>query len=141
MRNLISLINPALLAQAKQLGQIDHAVKSALPASYWPHIAVAGIHDQELLLITRSSAWSTRLRMHTNEILYMLEQHTSCKVNRVRIQQSRSAEFNKTSTQPGHKLRHLSEKSARLIRQTADNINDAQLKQALQQLAKKNTSE
>jgi hypothetical protein len=136
MQNLFNLIRPEILDQAKQLDQLTHVVKSALPRNFWPHIAVAGINNQELILICQSPAWATRLRLHTRDILHMLQQHTACAATSIRIRQSKNAALFTAASPPNQTRRYLSHKAAGLIRQTAESIDDTQLKQALQKLSR-----
>lgn len=136
MKQLSSLINPGLTKQTQQIARIDRLLKSALPVAGHPHIQVANIVDTELVVITDSPAWSTRLRLHTQDMLYMLAQHTDCGITNIRIRLLKN--HNKNKLLPAAKKPiPLSNNSAALIQQTADSISDSELKRSLLQLAKR----
>lgn len=135
MKRLSKLINPELTRKTQVLAQIDKLIKTALPIAAHPHIHVANIYDQEVTLVSDTPVWSTRLRLYTQEMLYMLAQHTEYGITniRIRLHKSHHIQLPIQTTRPV-----LSRASAELIRQTADCISDPDLKLALQQLARRN---
>lgn len=136
MKHLSSLINPEFARQTQQLARIDHVIKSALPVAGHPHIQVAHITDKELVIITDSPAWSTRLRLHTQDMLYMLSQHTDLDISSIRIRLLKNHQPAKPK-QPIKQPIRLSRSSAQLISQIAETITDPELKHSLEKLAKR----
>jgi hypothetical protein len=140
MKHLSSLINPAFTQQTQQLARIDQLLKSVLPAAGHTHIQIANIADRELVVLTDSPAWSTRLRLYTQDMLYMLAQHTDYGITNIRIRLLRNhdkTKFSQATRQPTH----ISKNSAKIIRQAADTISDPDLKNSLLQLAKRQDSD
>lgn len=139
MKQISSLINPEFTKQSREIIRIDRLLKSVLPVAAHPHIQASNIADTELVVVTDSTAWSTRLRLHTQDILYMLAQHTDCGITNIRIRLLKNHNKNKLP-QADKKPIPLSDNSAALILQTAENITDPELKHALLQLAKRKSS-
>ena len=136
MKRLSSLINADLTKQAHQLVRIDQLLKSTLPVAAHQHIQAANISDRELVVTSDSPAWSTRLRLHLNDMLYMLAQHTDYGITSIRIRLLRNRNPDKLASKITTPI-YLSENSARVIKQTADSITDPELKNSLLQLAKR----
>lgn len=134
MKTLSSLINPVFAKQTLELLRIDRLLKSALPAAVQPHIQVANIVDHELVVITDSAAWSTRLRLHTQDMLYMLATHTGYGITNIRIRLIANGRITQ-KTQSVNKPFKLSKNSAAVIQQTANCISDPELRNSLLQLA------
>jgi hypothetical protein len=135
MKPISQLINPELSSKTLALGHIDKLFKTALPIAAHSHIRVANIIDKEVTVFTDSPAWSTRLRLYTQEMLFMLAQHTDYGITNIRIRLSKNHQSSKSmeTTKPV-----LSRASADLIRQTASTITDIDLKNALLLLAQRN---
>ena len=136
MKRLSSLINADLTRHTYQLVRIDQLLKSTLPVAAHQHIQAANISDRELVVTSDSPAWSTRLRLHVNDMLYMLAQHTDYGITSIRIRLLR----NRNPDKPASKTKtpiYLSKNSAQVIKQTAESINDPDLKNSLLQLAKR----
>ena len=66
----------------------------------------------------------------------MLEEHTNIKVNQVRI---KLRQPQRIIEKPIRKFRYLKENTARMIQQTAEAIDDPDLQNALNNLARKKT--
>ena len=134
MKSISRLINPQLLGKASQLDKLTKVVRSSLPAECRDHVAVADIRDKQLILVTDSPVWSSRLRLYHNDILEMLKTHANIHLSQVRIKQSHPRQ---TARAPVVKNRYLTDNSAKLLKQTADIIDDPDLHQALNNLAEK----
>lgn len=134
MKTIANLIHQNLQKKATELTRLDQIVTSALPTGCQNHVNVAGVRDNQLILVTNSPVWASKLRLYRQNIIQMLAEHGDIKISSVLIRQSHA---DKIETKPrAKKLRHLDEPSARLINQTADSISDPALKQALYHLAK-----
>ena len=137
MKSLSSHIKQDLNVKAQHLAKLTQILRACLPQNCQQHVSVAGINDQQLILITDSPVWVSRLRMYTQNMLEMLEQHSNIKISQIRIKQSPPRVPRKQV--PVKKLRHLSPDTAEKITQTAASISDPELQQALLKLAR-NTS-
>lgn len=136
MKRISSLINPELTRQTHQLARIDQLLKSTLPVAAHQHIRVANISDRELVVTSDSPAWSTRLRLHVNDMLYMLDQYTDYGITSIRIRLLKNRNPSKP-TVPQIKPILLSKNSSQIIEHTAENISDPELKNALINLSKR----
>ena len=134
MKSISRLINPQLLGKASQLDKLTRVVRSSLPAECREHVSVADIRDKQLILVTDSPVWSSRLRLYHNNILEMLKTHANIHLSQVRIKQTHPKQ---TAKAPIFKNRYLTDGSAKLLKQTADSIDDPDLHQALIKLAGK----
>jgi hypothetical protein len=134
MKTITNLIDRKIQLKARQLEKLTRLIKASLPVNCQSHVQVSAIREFQLILITDSPAWSSRLRLYSQNMIQMLAEHTNIRVNRVRIKLSQPK---KSITKPIKKFRYLNKNTASLIQQTAATINDPDLQQALINLAKK----
>lgn len=132
MKSISNLLQQDLVKQARNLDKLQHLVHACLPDNCRQHVKIAGIKDNCLLLMVDSPVWSSRIRLYTNHILDMLRQHKLAEVQQIRI---RLSQAEPERPEPVFAKRQLDERSSRLIEQTANSIDDAELKQALHKLA------
>ena len=134
MQPLSSHINRRLDAKARQLASLTEILRACLPQNCQSHVAVAGIRDQQLILVTDSPVWLSRLRMYTHSMLEMLARHSQVNITQIRIKQTPQRI---TLKKPApRKQRHLAPGTSELIAQTAESIADPQLQQALYKLSR-----
>ena len=134
MKSITNLINPRLLGKASQLNKLTLLVRSNLPSECQEHVSVADIRDKQLVLVTDSPVWSSRLRLYQNDILDMLKTHANIHLSQIFIKQT----YPKKVIPPAiTKNRYLTTNSASLLRQTAESIDDPDLHEALCKLAEK----
>ena len=138
MKSISKLINTRILGKASQLDKLPRLVRSCLPSECQNHVSVADIRDRQLVLVSDSPVWSSRLRLFQNDILEMLTNHANLQLNQILIKQTYPKQQAKTAP---IKPRYLDQNSAKLLQQTADSIDDADLRQALNKLASKTTKE
>jgi len=145
MKPINEQINPKFVIQAKKLAQFTQLLHSILPVECRNHVEVANIRDQNLMLITDSPVWTTRLRQLSPQILQFIrsnapdnDTNSALIIHHVQINTRYHASnndkhhaFNKTNR---HKLQ-ISEKTASMLSQSADSINHQQLKTALLKIA------
>lgn len=157
MKPLNEQINPKFVIQAKKLARYTQLLHQVLPIECRNHVTVANIRNQNLMLITDSPVWTTRLRQLSPQILqHLLENgvntdasspkaqiihhiqistrysaaRTSPQNNQYDNGQQASASSEKKRQSP-----QISEKTAKLLSQSASSINDSQLKAALLKIA------
>ena len=138
MKSISNLINRKIQFKAKQLEKLTRLIKASLPVNCQEHVQVADIRDYQLVLMTDSPAWSSRLRLYSQNMIQMLKEHTNIEVNRVQIKLSQPK---KVIDKPVRARRYLNKNTARMIQQTAEAIDDPDLQRALKNLAKKTNKE
>lgn len=144
MKHLNEQINPKLLNQSKKLAQYTQLLHNILPIECRNHVEVANIRNQNLMLITDSPVWTTRLRQLSPQILQFIRENSSKvddtqRIHHVQISTryhaSNTSKQQSSSSKPRHKP-HISEKTAELLLQSAKSINHQQLKTALLKVAR-----
>lgn len=133
MDSISNKLQSRLRRQAQQLQGILAALKSALPEDCQSHLEVGGIRDNQLVILTDSAVWQTRLRMYSQSMLESVHQHTELRLSRLIIKVTPPR---RSAPVEHHPKRLLSQKSADIIEKTAQSINDADLRKALEKLAK-----
>ncbi len=152
MKPLNEKIDPKFVLQAKKLAKYTQLLQQILPIECRNHVKVANIRNQNLMLITDSPVWTTRLRQLSPKILQFIRENSiptdtgnkkSPIIHHIQIstryneansdqvdarQQQRAAE--KKKNQP-----RVSEKTAKLLSQSANSINHQSLKAALLRIA------
>jgi hypothetical protein len=143
MKTFNEQINPDFVLQARKLGHLTKLVHSILPVECRGHVTVGGIRDQNLMLISDSPVWTTRLRQLSPQIL----QHISSSIAKTgdtqiihHVQISTRYHTSSAEKQPAQtgKNRHkpqISEKSSLMLSQSANSITHQKLKAALLKLA------
>lgn len=145
-------IDPKFVIQAKKLAQYTQLLHQILPIECRNHVEVANIRNQNLMLITDSPVWTTRLRQLNPQILQFIRENstnTDTGDNKTQIihhiQISTRYNANKTNHVGAHQQQlspekenqrpHISEKSAALLSQSANSIDHQPLKTALLRVA------
>jgi len=126
-----------LFQQARRLVDLQKLVDTHLPASLRGRLSVASYEDDLLLLVTDNAHRAATLRYRETELIRSLKQE----------RQFRSLKRVRFAIRPGHQPRPpaesrqpLSEQAARHIVASAKYIEDADLREALIQLAKRRSS-
>jgi hypothetical protein len=145
-------IDPKFMVQAKKLAQYTQLLQQVLPVECRKHVEVANIRNQNLMLITDSPVWTTRLRQLNPVILEFIRKNSAnidISDNKTQIihhiQISTRYNANKTNHAGAHRQHissqkqkqrpHISEKSAELLSQSANSIDHQPLKTALLRIA------
>ncbi len=134
MINISEKLNLKLKKKALELDQLNNAVKISLPMDCRDHMEVADVRNKQLVILTDSPVWQTRLRMHSHSMLEALHQHTNLKLHNVSI---RLIPAKRTIKEKPAVFRTLSEENSKLIEQTANCISDPNLQAALLVLSRK----
>ena len=116
MENISEKLQQRILRKALELQKIGQAIKAALPLDCHSHLDVVGIRENELILLTDSPVWQTRLRMFSQTILEALHQHAGITLTRIKIKLAPTKRAIEPVMPP---KRILSEDSAKIINQTA----------------------
>ena len=144
MKSINEQINPEFVIQAKKLAEFSRLLRRVLPPECHGHVEVANIRDQNLMLITDSPVWTTKLRQLSPQILQFIQSNTAGDVNRApiihhiqistRYHAPDSGEQQALNKKNRHKVQ-ISEKTAAMLSQSADSIEHQQLKTALLKIA------
>lgn len=116
------------------LEKLTAITSACLPESCRGHVSAAGIRDNQLILITDSPVWGSRIRLSSQSILHMIEEHTGLKPTGIRIRQ---AQPRKIPEPPVRHHRHIDSRTSQMISQAAESISDPALKQAILRLSRK----
>jgi hypothetical protein len=134
MDNISEKLSLRFRKKALELKRLNHAVKISLPVDCHDHMEIADIRDKQLIILTDSPVWQTRLRMYSQTILEALHQHADIKLNRVTLKLSPKK---RVIEEKPPVYRELSEQSSNLIQQTANCVSDPDLQAALLRLSRK----
>ncbi|MEQ6343055.1 MAG: DUF721 domain-containing protein [Gammaproteobacteria bacterium] len=124
-----------LLARAKRLEQLNHALRSQLPPPLNQHCQVANIRGDTLVLHADSSAWALKLRYSVPVMLAQLQKQPALQHLRGIDIKVRPASI---AAAPAEKPRraHMSGDTASLLDSMADAIAHPRLQAALHRLAR-----
>ena len=144
MKPINEQFKPEFLAQAKKLAYFTQLLHSILPVECRDHVAVANVRNQNLMLVTDSPVWTTRLRQLSPQILEFIRKNAADKFsNKEQIHHVQiSTRYQATNTdqqqaKKGNKPGlQISEKTASMLTQSADSIQHQQLKAALLRIAR-----
>jgi len=145
MKSINEQISAKFLVQAKKLARYTSLLRKILPMECHNHVEVANIRDQNLMLITDSPVWTTRLRQLSPQILqYIRDNTSSTEANRAQIIHhiqisTRYHSSNGANQQILNKNKQperlISDKTATMLLQSANSIDHPQLKSALLKMA------
>jgi len=143
MKSINEQIGAKFIIQAKKLAGYKQLLRSVLPAECLDHVEVANIRDQNLMLITDSPVWTTRLRQLSPQILQFIRENTPDGDRRqiihhiqisTRYHPSNGSQQQSLNKKDRPKLQ-ISDKTATLLSQSAESIDHPQLKSALLKVA------
>lgn len=125
-----------LLHKAQRLQLMQKQLSRLLPDELAPHVQVSNLHETRLVLCADSNAWATRLRYLSADLLSQLRKAGwSCQ----RIDVKVAANY---APPPAHKVqRNISPAARRLLRQTAQHLDDPDLAASLEKLAEHGDSD
>ena len=125
-----------LVTQARQLGHLSDIVQAMLEPSLADHCQLAHFDGSRMVLVADSPAWAARLRFSVNTLVSQLKQYSN-KFHRLsKIEVTVRPQLPETP-QPVVVERTISVEAAQYIEESAQGIENAELKQALQRLAQR----
>lgn len=123
-----------LVTHARQLGHLSDIIQAMLEPSLADHCHLAHFDGSRMVIVADSPAWATRLRFSVDTLVSQLQQYSN-KFHRlskievaVRPQLPDLPQVNVVE-------RTISVEAAQYIEESADSVEDPDLKQALQRLA------
>jgi hypothetical protein len=153
MKPVNEQIDPKYMIQARKLTQFTQLLHNVLPIECRNHVEVANIRQQILMLITDSPVWTTRLRQLCPQILQYIRENSSKfdtstsdsdsskkqMIHHIQIStryHTANASDQQQSSNKKRNIPQISKKTAELLSQSADSIDDPKLKTALQKIAR-----
>lgn len=129
LRN-VSQSQQQLMHKAQRLLHMQTQLHKLLPDDLAPHVQVANLRGDRLVLTADSSTWASRLRYQSVDLLAQLRAAGwRCQRLEVKVAPSHSP-FTKQQVK-----RSLSPETRRLLRQTADHIGDPEMAATLKNIA------
>jgi hypothetical protein len=122
------------LEHSLRLKQLDYAIKALLPEELASHCRIANLRKNRVVMQADSTAWATRLRYQTPEILKQLQEYNA--LQGIKSIQVTVAPASKPRGKTRRQARPLSEQNARIIRSAAESLADPELAAALRRLAR-----
>ncbi len=145
MKPINEQISAKFIVQAKKLTRYKSLLRNILPVECYDHVEVANIRDQNLMLITDSPVWTTRLRQLSPQILQFIRENTSdAQADRAQIihhiqistrYHPSNGSQQQTLNKKDRPRLQISDKTATLLSQSANSIDHPQLKSALLKVA------
>ena len=123
-----------LLRQAENLSKLQSLVYQHLAPAQREQLQLGAYEQGVLTLILADAAWATRLRYQQERLMQQLRQHAEfAGLQRIRLKIRPASD---APPEPHEERRYLSDTASQNIRQGAENIEDPELREALQRLAK-----
>ena len=142
MKPINEQFNPDIVKQVRKLTQYKQLLSNILPIECQNHVEVANIRNQNLMLITDSPVWTTRLRQLSPQILEFirnnsLDENKAQVIHHIQIS-TRYRTDDKATASTGKPLKapQMSTKTSALLSQSANSISHPQLKNALLKMAR-----
>ena len=149
MKPINEQFKPEFLIQAKKLAYFTQLLHSILPLECRGHVTVANVRNQNLMLITDSPVWTTRLRQLSPQILQFIRKNTANssnnkeQIHHVQIStryQASSPDQQQAKKRKDKPALQISDKTSSMLSQSADSIQHQQLKASLLRLARHSRS-
>lgn len=125
-----------LVTQARQLGHLSNIVQAMLEPSLADHCHLAHFDGSRMVLVADSPAWAARLRFSVDTLVSQLKQYSNKFHGLSKIEVAVRPEL-PDLPQPDVVKRAISVEAAQYIEESAQGIEDTELKQALQRLAQR----
>jgi hypothetical protein len=148
MKPINEQFKPEFLVQARKLAYFTQLLHGILPVECRGHVTVANVRNQNLMLITDSPVWTTRLRQLSPQILQFIRKNTANNSNNKEqihhVQISTRYQASSPDQQQAKKKDkpdlQISDKTSSMLLQSADSIQHQQLKASLLRLARHSRS-
>ena len=134
MKSIQQFIRPSLAQKSQKFDYLRGILLACLPKNCHPHLSIANLNHKQLVLVTDSSVWASRLRLYTGTMLEMLQQHSDTDITHIKVRQVQSRLNIKPEIKKKH--REMGSRVGQLITQSASSIEDDALQEALLKLAK-----
>jgi hypothetical protein len=148
MKPINEQFKPEFLVQAKKLAYFTQLLHSILPVECRGHVTVANVRNQNLMLITDSPVWTTRLRQLSPQILQFIRKNTANNSNnkeqihhvQITTRYQASSPDQQQAKKKDKSDLQISDKTSSMLLQSADSIQHQQLKASLLRLARHSRS-
>jgi len=135
--------------QAKMLAEFTALLQQVIPVECRNHVKVANFRDQNLMLMTDSPVWTTKLRQLSPQILHHVREN-SLKIShcgnkpptihhiQIHTRYITADDNQRQKANLKKPVPRISKKTAELLLTSANSINSEQLKTALLKMASQN---
>ena len=122
-----------LIQQVNNLQRLNHRLAGLLPTPIAQHYKVAAIEQGALIILSSSSAWATRLRLHQAKIIKGFQDY---QVHSLTIQIA-PTDANINIDKTLKPAATMSQQTSKLLIELSEVTEDPKLKQALQRLSQR----
>ena len=133
MQSINQFLSTKITDKALLLEKLNATILPLLPKACHSHIRATNYENKELVIIVDSPVWAARLRTQHKAISALLKKELSFPVSSFKI---KFQQPEKKKQKPAIKPPYLSSQAAKQISQTANTIDDEELKTALLHLSK-----
>lgn len=155
MKPLNEQLAPGLVIHARKLQHFTRLLHKILPVECRNHVEVANIRQKNLILVTDSPVWTTRMRQLAPQILQFINEHETelgdstdkpdspkPVIHHIQIQtRYHSTDKHEKQSSSRRKRPRISDKTAELLSRSANSIDDPKLQNALLKIARHNKPE
>ena len=134
MHSINHFLSSRITEKNQLLEKLNQTILPLLPESCHSHITTSNYDNQILTIIVDSPVWAARLRTQYKTIAKTLMSQLNLEVKSVKIKFQQPV---KIKPKIKKSLPAISSESAELIRQTANNVDDEELKATLLRLSDK----
>ena len=125
-----------LVTHARQLNNLSCIIQAMLDTSLADHCHLAHFDGSRMVIVADSPAWANRLRFSVDTLLSQLKQYSN-KFHRLSKIEVVVRPNLPQQPQPDVVERQISVAAAQYIEESAEGIEDPELKQAMQRLARR----
>lgn len=136
IRQANTLIDPRINQHLQSLHIVHQYVQSCLDPALRPHIIVANLQQDCLILETTGAVWATALRYRIPDLIHQLQAYPLLRSLKKITAYIKPVSHPKPL--PSRKMATLSAQSAHVLQQLATTIVDSKLRQALFNIARHN---
>lgn len=122
-----------LYRQVQHLNALEQQIIQMLPPQFVPHCQLGSVNNETVVLITDKSALATLLRYQSARLCKQISKHLGVTISRVTVKVRPLQQLK--ITPPARLNNSLAPHNARLIHDSAQSIDHAPLRQAMERLA------
>jgi len=137
MKNITDAVNPSLYQVSRESNRLKKLVSQCVPAELSAQLLFLRINEKKLHVTTSGSAWASRLRFSTREILAVLAQN-GIQLHGLKVHVLPESKNIKVAARESQRLRpRAGTNTVNSIRQVAGSVDpgDDSLRDALKRLA------
>ncbi len=125
----------ALITEARKLEFLNSILLDLLPAPLPLHCHLAKLNNKTLIIVADSAIWSARLRYSIPDLLAKLKHHSQFFIPIKNIEIKVNPKWHSKAKHMALKPKRISAKTSKCLRETANSIENEEIKKALLKLA------